>query len=249
MVKLQVSNGDQVLAARQESTRSGAGMVPVAVRNAGPRAVESFLCFFARASSKYSGYVYRTAANHFFCWCDETGLAMDTLKGGHVVSFFEAKRDKWKMSSAATYFQSLKLLFKHLEDDRIIERSPFAGLSAPRQHCPDLPPRTLEALKGFLQDLDGIKEGSRSFRPGLVAMYPIIIGGMDPTEIASVTGISLAEVETYAGRLRENGIWTPDGKIAVDFEDPESDEAVLNMVLIVGCAAGTFQRFTGPEAA
>jgi hypothetical protein len=104
-------------------------------------------------------------------------------------------------------------------------------------------------LKGFSQDLDGIEEGSRSFRPGLVAMYPIVIGSMDTKEIASVTGIPLAEVEIYAGRLRENGIWTPDGKIVVDFEDPESEEAVVNMVLIVGCAAGKFCRSTEPGAA
>lgn len=247
MVKLQVRNSDQVLAARQEATCSGFELVPRIVRDAGTRAVESYLCFFANLETRHTGYVFRTATKHFLRWGGDAGLTLGGIGAGHIDAFFSNTR--WKASTVKFYFGALKKLFSHLEADRVIERSPFAGLSPPRQHCPDLPPRTLEALKGFLQDLDGIKEGSRSFRPGLVAMYPIIIGGMDTKEIASVTGIPLAEVEIYAGRLRENGIWTPEGKIAVDFEDPESDEAVVNMVLIVGCAAGKFCRSTESVAA
>lgn len=235
--------------AQQDATRNGIDLVPAVIREVGPKAVESFLCFFARAKSEHTGYVYRSAANHFFRWCSDRGLELDSLKAGHVAGFFEAKHDEWKTSTAKTYFRSLQQLFEHLEADRILERSPFVGAARPKRPETESEQRALKELKQFLRELDGYDEGSKSYRPGLVAMFPIFFGCMDEKKIAAVTGIHLEEVETYVGRLRGNGIWTEDGKIVVDFEDPEkeADLATVNMVLIIGCAAGVFQRFPASE--
>ncbi len=108
-------------------------------------------------------------------------------------------------------------------------------------------PTPIAELTAFPHDLGISDEGDEFFRPGLVAMYPIIVGGMDAREITATTGIALAEVELYIGRLRENGIWTPDGKFVIDFDDPQSAEAIVNLVYIIGCAKGIFVRVPAPD--
>jgi hypothetical protein len=169
-------------------------------------------------------------------------LALAEIRAGHVESFFADT--PWKASTISFYFHSLKKLFGHLEVDRVVERSPFAELPTPR-----LPrkatSKALKRLKAFLLELDGYDESSDSYRPGLVAMYPVIVGGQDPLEIAEVTGIPLAEVQTYVQRLRENGIW--DGERVVLSFDPDGADTteamlVVEMVLIIGAAAGIFAR-------
>jgi hypothetical protein len=246
MVGLVSERSERELETQQEATRGGLDLVPAVVRAAGAKAVESFLCFFARAKSEHTGYVQRTAANHFFRWCGASGLALEALRAGHVAGFFEAKREEWKPPTTKIYFRSLERLFAHLEADRIVERSPFAG--APKPQGPKVQRQALAKLTEFLRELDGIGEGSESFRPGLVAMYPVVVGGMDVEEIAACVGLPVAEVEVYAGRLRANGIWTPEGKISVSFEDPDSFEAVVELAMQIGCAEGRFERVDLPEA-
>ncbi|HEY7330680.1 MAG TPA: hypothetical protein VH592_23775 [Gemmataceae bacterium] len=251
MVTLISEKSGRQLQAQQEATRSGTDLVPAVIREAGPKAVESFLCFFARVRSERTGSVYRSAATHFFRWCGDRGLQLDALKGGHVAGFFEAKREEWRLSTERTYFRALHLLFEHLEADRIIERSPFVGMERRQRPETESDEQRLAKLKQFLRELDGYDEGLESYyRPGLVAMFPIFFGSMDEARIAAVTGIPVEEATIYIGRLRSNGIWTEDGKIAVDFEDPEkeSDLAVVNMALIIGCAAGEFERVPISEA-
>jgi hypothetical protein len=150
------------------------------------------------------------------------------------------------------YRTPLRRLFEALADQDVLRTNPARALPEAanlerRQGDPavasDEAPVTLTDLKAFLDDLDHIGDCSKYFRPGLVAMYPLVVGGMDTEQIAAFTGIPPAEVEEYAGRLRENGIWTPDAKVVVDFDDPASTEAIVNLVLIVGCAAGVFRRF------
>jgi Phage integrase, N-terminal SAM-like domain len=246
-VELISEKSGRQLQAQQDATRSGMELVPAVIREAGPKAVESFLCFFACAKSEQTGYVYRSAANHFFRWCGDNGLQLDVLKAGHVAGFFEAKQDEWKTSTAKTYFRSLQLLFKHLEADRIMERSPFVGLELPKRPETESDEQRLAKLRQFLRELDGYDEGDAFFRPGLVAMFPVLFHSMDETKIASVTGIPLEEVETYTGRLRTNRIWREDGKITVDSEDQTETEFALNMVLNIGCAAGVFERVPASE--
>jgi hypothetical protein len=248
MVSLVAEKSPDRIDARQQSTISGFELVPATIRESGVKAVESYLCFFSTLGSKHTGYVYRAATKHFFRWMDQQGLPLESLRAGHVETFFA--KTPWKSSTVSFYFHSLKKLFAHLESDRAVNRSPFAGLPTPKPLARRVRKGALEELKQFLLDLDGYDEKNKHYGPGMVAMYPIIIGGMDTKEIAEVTDLPLEEVEIYAGRLRENGIWTPDNRIAVDFDDPEKDAdlAVVNMVLIIGCAAGVFARYSAEAA-
>jgi hypothetical protein len=90
------------------ANRNGEELVSAVIREAGPKAVESFSCvFFARVQSKHTDSVYRTAAHHFFRWCGDCGLQLDALKASHVAGFFEAKQAEWRGSTERIYFGAL----------------------------------------------------------------------------------------------------------------------------------------------
>jgi hypothetical protein len=238
MVLVVSEKSREQIVAREQATRSGLELVPTLIRDSGQKAVESYLCFFAGLDSRHTGYVFRAATKRFFLWADEARITLDSLRTGHVNDFFS--NATWKPSTTQFYFRSLKRLFSHLEADRIIDRNPFIGAETPKAEGK----RSLRKLKEFLKELDGYVEGDDCYEPGLVAMYPLVIGGMDVKRIALHTGVDLADVETYAKRLRENGIWHEDGKIEATFDpdDVEIATFVVEMVLIIGCAAGVFRR-------
>lgn len=228
--------------------------LPAAIAAAGPDAVaawEQFIEGWGLADSTRT--MYRGRASGFLRWLASRGIALGQVTPQLVAEFLASSQCSPK--AGYSYRTALNRLFDGLTARGVIPSNPTratggAGGAKDAAHgtsakeTPEGPP-TLADLQELLLELDGIREGSEYYHPGLVAMYPIVVGGMDPQAISSFTGIPLEEVETYVARLRENGIWRPDGKIAVDFEDPASDEAVLNLVLIIGCAAGEFGRVPG----
>jgi len=206
----------------------------------------------------YAAVSNRQRALQFLRWLEAQDLGLCQVTRAEVERFLDGlnvNSDHGKM----TYRTALRRFFDALVAHGAIPDNPAdhsrQGMDIPLETPPADPvqpatndqPPTLADLKAFVHDLDNIDEDSDSFRPGLVAMYPIMVGGKDPSEIAAFTGIPLQEVELYAGRLRENGIWTPDGKIVVDFDDPESAEAIVNLVLIIGCAKRDWRRSSAPD--
>src|SRR6185369_16076274 len=117
MVQLVAEKRQEHIEARREATRSGLELVPAIIRNAGPKAVESYLCFFTGLDSRHTGYVMHAATKRFFQWADEAGVSLDALRAGQVNEFFT--NTAWKPSTTKFYFSSLKRLFAHLEADRI----------------------------------------------------------------------------------------------------------------------------------
>ena len=235
MVNLVSIKTKQRIAAAQAATRSGAQIVPPIIREAGTLAVESYLCFLASMKPSMLGAV-NAATRGFFRWTEDAGLALSEIRPGHVNEFFA--RSAWRNDTIIVYFLAIKRLFRHLEADRIVEESPFTGIRNPAGGRAWAKKR----LCAFLRDLDFYDESDDYYRPGLVAMYPIVIGGQDVREIAGVTGLPLDEVEGYADRLRKNEIWV-NGKVRVeyDIENPDPVEFVVQMTLIIGCAAGDFE--------
>jgi transposase-like protein len=88
-------------------------------------------------------------------------------------------------------------------------------------------------------------EGDKDFQAGLVMLAPLEIGSMDPAAVSAFTGVPERLVREYAGRLAENGIWRPDGKIAADWCDPEYGNFAFMMDVWV--ATGSFNRGKASE--
>jgi len=234
--------------------------LPPAITAAGPTACAAWARFVADERFRPSTRsIYRGRALQFLRWLETQDLELGQVTPAEVERFLDGL-NVGSDHSRMTYRTALRRFFDALVSYGAIPGNPAdpaeqgtsillaTALPNPVQPETGEQPPTLADLKSFLHELDNTNEESEYFRPGLVAMYPIVIGGMDLSEIAAFTGIPLPEVELYAGRMRENGIWTPDEKILVDFDDPESPEAIVNLALIVGCAAGVFKRSAVPDA-
>jgi hypothetical protein len=221
--------------------------IPPAIAASGPQARAAWEAFLAAEGLKVSTRRhYRSRALQFLAWL---GPQLAAVTRATVESYLDTRP-----SPHERYLQqaALRRLFDALTDQGVLPANPArpgphaddqAASAGETAAASDEAPPSLADLKAFLFDLDHIGEGSEYYRPGLVAMSPLVVGGMATEQIAAFTGLPPVEVELYAVRLRQNGIWTPDGKVAVDFDDPNSAEALLNLVLMVGCAAGKFRRF------
>ena len=232
-----ISSREQA-AQQPEATRSGAGMVPAVIRAAGSKAVESYLCFFARKSNQPS------AAKGFFLWCSEYGLELTSIRAGHVATYFEHLSDKKRGATPVIYFYSVGKLFRHLEADRVIDASPFDGVSPPQKKM------GLAKFKSIVRDFDNLEEGDEHFNAAMVVLYPLVIGGMDVGNISCFTRLPYSEVNLYVSRLRENGIWTSDDKISIEKESNGDEGAmIVELILQVLCATGMMERAEGLHAA
>jgi integrase/recombinase XerD len=64
--------------------------VPDLVAAAGPRATEAYIEFFAATiRSRNTRLAYARACYQFFYWCQENGLALDTVRPFHVAAYVE----------------------------------------------------------------------------------------------------------------------------------------------------------------
>jgi hypothetical protein len=189
-----------------------------------------------------AGGTYLSVGKRFLRWLEPSGVGLAEVTPDIVRRFLDGLGVK--PHSKGVYRSGLRALFDALAAHGSVAKNPVLALSggAGAANASTDGQPTLAELKFFLRYLDDYREGDPFYRAGLVAMYPIVVGGMDTQAIASFTGIPIEEVETNAARLRDNGIWTPDGKIAVDFDDPASDEAAVNLILMIGCAGGLFAR-------
>src|SRR5690606_8292442 len=108
--------------------------------------------------------------------------------------------------------------FAHLESDRVIERSPFAGIKAPRATMTAGDLKSLKVLREEVAEMvRPADERSVDFRAGLVTLFPLFFDGeMDVARISEFTRTPAEEVSVYVSRLRDNRIWTPDNGIEFD---------------------------------
>ena len=241
MVSLVSTKEQQQLNAREEATRSGADLVPAVIRDAGSKAIESYLCFFAQFTvrGKTAACGYRSQSRLFFQWCRNAGISLDAIRAGHVVAFQTEMREQYKPSTLSQYLRAVRRLFAHLESDRIIERSPFVGVDFPAR--PKRMKATLAELKSIVHEIGYDEKKLDEFNASMVVLYPVVVGGMNAKRIAAFTGIPSSVVELYVQRLRENGVWTPEGKICLECE-PDSDEAYTEFIMQVMCALGEAVR-------
>ena len=83
-------------------------------------------------------------------------------------------------------------------------------------------------------------EEDEDFQAGLVMVAPLAIGSIDPAAVSAFTGVPKRLVREFAGRLVENGIWLPDGRIAADWSEPDGGNIAFMMDVWV--ATGDFER-------
>lgn len=242
MVQLVTEKTREKIDARQQATRSGLELVPALVRDAGQKAIESYLCFFAGLDSRHTGYVMRAATKRFFQWADETGYTLVAMRSGHVNDFFE--NAPWKASTTKFYFGSLKRLFAHLEADRIIERSPFIGVSTPKVTKPkmkteDVAYETISSA--FLKQWEG-DASDEVMQAAMVMVAPVCIASFDAKAICTWSKLTTSKVDSIIARLYEKGIWFDDRSIRCEWLDPECEHPDFAMLMDAFVVVGKFDR-------
>ncbi len=117
---------------------------------------------------------------------------------------------------------------------------PFGG----RSKCYDCfkPFSTMEHVRLTLSRLDEWDENESIYTSGVILVASLNLGP-DEQKIAEFTGISLEEVHERGERARESGVWTDEGRVAMDLGDGTDPRAAdIGMLVAIMCLEGMIVR-------
>ena len=107
-------------------------VLPLTIRQAGPRAEEKFVEFFAATiRNMNTRMAYLRAVRKFFAWVETRNLGLTQIRPVHVAAYIEALT---KVVSAPTVKQNLaaiRMLFDYLVVGQVVEMNPAAAVRGP----------------------------------------------------------------------------------------------------------------------
>jgi hypothetical protein len=107
----------------------------------------------------------------------------------------------------------------------------------------DIP--SAEELRQTVRDWDlGLREDEKEFEAAVVMLAALHAGSGNLARLSRCTGVPYHRVYGFASNLRRAGIWTPDGKTACAWDEPDGmgDVAfVLDVFVAIG-EVGVVQR-------
>ena len=237
---------------RKSSRTRATEDVPEIIRAAGDDAVRAYLEFLhdpVRASTTRK--LYRVHANRFFHWAESRGLSLETIDASTLASYAAEIAAATKSQHVATiYLTPVRGVLGRLAKSRVLATDP----------CPKGQPNgrgTQKTLNGQMLSIplselkrivlkagedDGWEEEDEDVQAGLVMLAPMSIGTMDPSAVAAFTCVPEPLVREFAGRLIANGIWLPDGCIALSGDDD------LAFMMDVWVATGLLERKVEPQS-
>jgi site-specific recombinase XerD len=99
----------------------------------GPRAEERFLEFFtAQIRNKNTREAYFRAVSRFFAWCQERGLALDTIRPVHVATYIEGFTASLAAPSVKQHLAAIRMLFDWLVTGQIVTFNPASAVRGPK---------------------------------------------------------------------------------------------------------------------
>ena len=216
--------------------------IPKPVADAGENAIAAYQSFLTEGRLKASTLtIYRSALSRFFRWATKHGAPLAAL-GRNDVDAYLTDLHTLKPSTIAVNLTAIRAFFRHLMVSGVLSENPFASLAAPSHKAAKLDPR-LTKLKQMVREIgeaDGWTADSQDFQAGLVMLAALEIRTTEPEAISRFTGVSLPQVEQFAERLRDNGIWQSDGTIVAEWAEPEN--GWLAFMLDVWVATGDLER-------
>lgn len=217
--------------------------IPNIINAAGDAAVRVYREFLADPKwSSSTRSCYARNAKRFLRWAETHGLTLETIDPP-ALAVYAAEIAATQSSHAATvYLTSVYGVLGRLVSAGVLATDPCPKH---RQNGRTLPLAELKRIVLEIGKDDGWQEGDESFQAGLVLIAPLSITTMDPMAVSQFTGVPEPLVREFAGRLIENGVWRPDGKLAVQWNDPENGN--LAFMMDVWVAMGELERGTAPE--
>lgn len=111
--------------------RLGEFPVPAVIADAGDKASEHFLEFFAATiRNKNTRAAYVQAAAQFFCWCEDRRLRLATIRPLHVSAYIESK--PLTAPSIKQHLAALRGLFNWLVIKQVVPDNPALFVKGPK---------------------------------------------------------------------------------------------------------------------
>jgi integrase family protein with SAM-like domain len=247
------------------------GEVPGLVRAAGERAVAAYVGFFngsGLAPGTRKGYDVR--ARRFLSWAERLGRTLNSITKADVEAYIAELAAEKSQHLAVVYLSPVRALFRHFDRSGVIAIDPcpkgqpngkrskgasyepepgrlFGAQQLTDKEFPE-PRIQLSKLKQEVLEIgkeDGWAEDDDDFQAGLVMLAEFSIDTRDPVAVSRFTGVPEPLVREFAGRLIENGVWLPDGKIAADWFDQQ--HGAFAFMLNVWVTTGELERGKAEE--
>jgi hypothetical protein len=225
--------------------------IPNIIRAAGESAMGAYRQFVADPKwSPSTRDLYRSRAARFFRWADARGLTLQSIDTPALAAYAAEIAATKSPHEATVYLTPVRGALGHLARSGVLATDPcpkgqrngrtneYAINSA---SPPSIPLAELKRTVLEIGEEDGWEEGDEDVQAGLVLLAPLSIKTMDPEAVSRFTGVAEPLVREFAVRLIENGIWMPDGTIALSGNDN------LALMLDVWTATGMLVRRTEPE--
>ena len=107
-------------------------VIPLAVRQAGPRAEEKFAEFFAATiRNMNTRMAYIRAVKKFFAWVEGRNLGLVQIRPLHVAAYIEALSKERSAPTVKQNLAAIRMLFDYLVVGQVVEMNPAAAVRGP----------------------------------------------------------------------------------------------------------------------
>lgn len=108
-------------------------VIPLVVRDAGPRAQEKFAEFFAATIRNVNTRIaYLRAVKKFFAWVEERSLGLVQIRPLHVDAFIESLTREVSAPTVKQNLAAVRMLFDYLVVGQVLEMNPAAAVRGPK---------------------------------------------------------------------------------------------------------------------
>jgi integrase/recombinase XerD len=126
--ELVVLNKDEELV-----TLDAKAVLPAVITQAGRKAEEKFLEFFAvTIRNMNTRMAYLRAATRFFEWCESKNLRVHQIRPLHVAAYIEKLTREWKPPTVKLKLAGIRMLFDFFVVNQVVEMNPASAVKGPR---------------------------------------------------------------------------------------------------------------------
>lgn len=109
-----------------------ASVMPLVIRQAGPRAEERFAEFFAATiRNMNTRMAYLRAVKKFFAWVEGRNLTLVQIRPLHVAAYIEALSKERSAPTVKQNLAAIRMLFDYLVIGQVVEMNPAAAVRGP----------------------------------------------------------------------------------------------------------------------
>ncbi|QJW95379.1 tyrosine-type recombinase/integrase [Frigoriglobus tundricola] len=109
-----------------------ASIMPLAIRQAGPKAEEKFAEFFAATIRNVNTRMaYLRAVNNLFAWIEDRGFKLIHLRPLHVAAYIEQFTRERSAPTVKQNLAAIRMLFDYLVVGQVLEMNPAAAVRGP----------------------------------------------------------------------------------------------------------------------